>query len=134
RAGRHRGRAPGDAGLTAQIGRTLRHVMSACARHPLAVILSAVALAAVSVAVTLTGLRFEPSELHLLPPGEAYVTRYREYSKAFGELDELVIVVRGRDVQQAQAFAAQLAGALRAGPIAFNHLAYRVSLADVDGR
>ena len=119
--------------MIARIGRTLRHVMSACARHPLAVILSAVALAAVSVVVTLTGLRFEPSELHLLPPGEAYVTRYREYSKAFGELDELVIVVRGRDLRQSQTFAARLVAALRAGPIAFNHLAYRMTPADFDG-
>jgi len=115
------------------IGRTLRHVMSGCARHPFAVILIAAALAAVSLVVTLTGLRFETSELHLLPAGEPYVTRYREYSKAFGELDELVIVVRGRDLRQSQAFAARLVAALRAGPIAFNHLAYRVAPADFDG-
>jgi len=94
----------------------------------------ALGLAAASVVVTMTRLTFETSELHLLPPGQAYVSRYREYSKAFGELDELVIVVRGRTRQQSRAFAARLAGELRAGPIAFNHLAYRVALEDVDGR
>src|SRR5690349_12534748 len=120
--------------MTAAVGQALRRVVSVCGRHPIAVILIAIGLAAVSVVVTITGLSFETSELHLLPPGQAYVTRYREYSRAFGELDELVIVVRGRDVQQSQAFAARLVDALRAGPIAFNHLAYRVALADSDGR
>src|SRR5882672_11876038 len=119
--------------MIAPLGPTLRRVVSVCGRHPMAVLAIAISLAAVSVAVTITGLRFEPSELHLLPPGEAYVTRYREYSKAFGELDELVIVVRGRDLGQSQAFAARLVAALRAGPIAFNHLAYRVAPADFDG-
>ncbi len=120
--------------MAAPVGRALRRVVSVCGRHPIAVVLTAIGLAAVSVVVTMTGLSFETSELHLLPPGQAYVTRYREYSKAFGELDELVIVVRGRNVRQSQAFAARLVGALRAGPIAFNHLAYRVALADFDGR
>jgi uncharacterized protein len=120
--------------MTAPVGRALRRVVAVCGRHPIAVVLIAICLAAVSVVVTITRLRFETSELHLLPAGEAYVTRYREYSKAFGELDELVIAVRGRDVQQSRAFAARLVDTLRAGPIAFNHLAYRVALGDVDGR
>ena len=115
------------------VGRALRRVVAVCGRHPIPVLVIGIGVAAVSVVMTITGLRFETSELHLLPPGEAFVTRYREYSKAFGELDELVIVVRGRNVQQSQAFAARLVDALRAGPIAFNHLAYRVALADLDG-
>jgi len=120
--------------VNVSVGRALRRTVRLCGQHPLLVLAMALGLAAASVVVTMTRLTFETSELHLLPPGQAYVSRYREYSKAFGELDELVIVVRGRTRQQSRAFAARLAGELRAGPIAFNHLAYRVALEDVDGR
>ena len=62
------------------------------------------------------------------------MARYRDYSKDFGELDEIVIAVRGQSLPESQAFAARLAADLRAGPIAFNHLAYRVSDEGLDGR
>jgi len=120
--------------VNAFMSRALSCTVRLCARRPLLVLALALGCAAASVLVTMTRLTFEASELHLLPPGQAYVTRYREYSKAFGELDEIVIVVRGRTFQQSRAFAARLAGDLRAGPIAFNHLAYRVALEDFDGR
>src|SRR2546425_13164423 len=115
-------------------GRVLRGLVRLCCRHPGSTVALALAWAILAIPLTFWKLRFEASELHLLPPGQAYVTRYREYSKAFGELDEIVIVVRGWTFQQSRAFAARLAGDLRAGPIAFNHLAYRVALEDFDGR
>src|SRR5439155_26582295 len=86
------------------VGRSLRCTVGFCGQHPLLVLTMALGLAAASVVFTMTRLTFETSELHLLPPGQAYVSRYREYSKAFGELDELVIVVRGRTRQQSRAF------------------------------
>src|SRR5205814_1724730 len=134
RGARQHRQVGGALGVNVSVGRALRRTVRRCGRHPLLVLAMALGLAAASVVVTLTRLTFEASELHLLPPGQAYVSRYREYSKAFGELDELVIVVRGQTPQESRAFAARLAGELRAGPIAFNHLAYRVALEDVDGR
>ncbi|PYM28367.1 MAG: hypothetical protein DMD78_00430 [Candidatus Rokuibacteriota bacterium] len=120
--------------MSVSASRALRRTVVLCRRHPVAVLAIALGLAAISVGLTLTRLTFETSELHLLPPGQGYVTRYREYSKAFGELDELVIVTQGRTWQESRAFAARLAGALHAGPIAFNHLAYRVAPEDFAGR
>jgi hypothetical protein len=115
------------------VSEALRAVVAACVRHGVTIILSALALTASATLVTLRNRRVEASELHVLPAAEAYVARYREHSTTFGELDELVIVVRSRSVQQAQTFATRLVAALRAGPIAFNHLAYRVALDDFDG-
>ena len=94
----------------------------------------AIGLAVVSVWVAWARLSFETSPLHLLPRGQSYVARYRDYSKDFGELDELIIVVRGRSLPESQAFAARLVAELGAGPIAFNHLAYRVSGDSLAGR
>ncbi len=94
----------------------------------------ALVLAILAVPFTLWKLRFETSELHLLPPGQAYVSRYREYSRDFGELDEIIIVVWGQTPEESKAYAASLVRELRAGPVAFNHLAYRATLPDLDGR
>src|SRR3989441_1355086 len=115
-------------------GRVLRGLVRLCCRHPGSTVALALAWAILAIPLTFWKLRFEASELHLLPPGQAYAPRAREYSNAFGELDEIVIVVRAGPSQQSGAFAARLAGDLRAGPIAFNHLAYRVALEDFDGR
>jgi len=116
------------------VGRALRGVVRLSCRYPLLTVVAGIGLAALSVWVTSARLSFETSQLHLLPPGQPYVTRYRDYSKDFGELDEIIIAVRGRTLRESQAFAARLVRELRAGPIAFNHLAYRVALDDFDGR
>ncbi|MBI3635278.1 MAG: MMPL family transporter [Candidatus Rokubacteria bacterium] len=120
--------------MTATFGRLLRAVVAACARHPVATLVVALGLASAGIVITASKLAFETSQLHLLPSGQAYVTRYREYSQQFGELDELVIVVRGRSVDEAKAFAARLVERLRGGTTAFNHLAYRTDLNDLEGR
>jgi len=116
------------------VGRALRAVVRLCCRHPLLTVVAGIGLAVLSVWVTSARLSFETSQLHLLPPGQPYVTRYRDYSKDFGELDEIIIAVRGRTLRESQAFASRLVRELRASPIAFNHLAYRVALDDFGGR
>ncbi|PYM12448.1 MAG: hypothetical protein DMD81_23975 [Candidatus Rokuibacteriota bacterium] len=118
--------------MTMFAGRALRRVVRLCSRYPRLTLALGLVLAALGVYTTSTHLTFETSELHLLPEGPPYVTRYREYSRDFGELDEIVIVVRGRTFMDRNAFAARLVHELRAGPIRFNHLAYRVALGDVD--
>jgi len=115
-------------------GRVLRDLVRLCCGHPGSTVALALALAILAIPLTFWKLRFETSELHLLPPGQAYVSRYREYSRDFGELDEIIIVVRGRTPEESKAYAARLVRELRAGPVAFNRLAYRVTLPDLDGR
>src|SRR5882724_2763959 len=115
-------------------GRVLRGLVRLCCRHPGSTVALALALAILAIPLTFWKLRFETSELHLLPPGQAYVSRYREYTRDFGELDEIVIAVRGPTPGESKAFAARLVGELGAGPIAFNHLAYRASLSALEGR
>jgi hopanoid biosynthesis associated RND transporter like protein HpnN len=115
-------------------GRVLRGLVRLCCRYPVSTVALALALAILAIPVTLWNLRFEASALHLLPPGQAYVSRYREYSRDFGELDEIIIVVRGRTPEESKAYAARLVRELQAGPVAFNHLAYRVTLPDLEGR
>ena len=109
-------------------GRGLRALVRLCGRFPRLTVALGLGLGVAGMLVAVSKLTLETSGLHLLPPGQAYVERYREYSRDFGELDEIVIVVRSPTVEASKAFAARLVDELRAGPIAFNHLAYRATL------
>jgi len=116
------------------VGRALRSLVGSCSRHPRLTIAIGIGLAGVSAWAAWTQLGFETSQLHLLPRAQQYVARYRAYSQDFGELDEIIVAMRGRTLEESKAFAARLAADLRAGPIAFNHLAYRVSGEGLEGR
>ena len=115
-------------------GQVLRATVRCCRQHPRITLLIAVVLTVLAVPVTLTKLSFETSNLHLLPSGQPYVARYREYAQQFGELDEIIIAVRGGTPEASKAFAAQLVAALHAGPTRFTRLAYRLSPESLDGR
>jgi hopanoid biosynthesis associated RND transporter like protein HpnN len=82
-------------------------------------------LAAITIIYAGLTLTFETSMLQLLPNGTPYVARYQDYSKEFGELDPVVVVVEGRTTVESKAYAARLTGLLRQGPIGFHRLAYR---------
>src|SRR5262245_44963660 len=115
-------------------GRALLAVVRSCRQHPAITLFVAVTLAVLAVPVTLTRLTFETSNLHLLPAGQPYVAHYREYAQQFGELDEIIIVVRGRTAEESKAYAARLVASLQAGPTRFDRLVYRLSPESLDTR
>ena len=117
-----------------RVGRALRGVVGLCCRHPLLTVVAAIGLAVLSAWATWARLSFETSQLHLLPHGQPYVTRYRDYSKDFGELDELIVAIRSPSLQDSETFAARLVADLRTGPIAFNHLAYKMAREGMESR
>ena len=105
----------------------------ACARPALTVGL-AVVLAAGSVAYALTTLRFQTSTLRLLPPGQPYVEKYRQYDREFGQLDDLVIVVRAPSLAEATYYASRLARELRDARVPLTRVAYRIDPKQFEGR
>lgn len=86
------------------------------------------------LACSLGALRFETSSLHLLPPDARYVKLYEQYSRNFGELDDIVIVVASDSPRRSVAFAERLVQRLRRGPVRFNRLAYRVDPDEFSGQ
>jgi len=115
-------------------GQALRATVRCCRRYPKSTVLVAVVLTVLAVPVTLRKLSFETSNLHLLPAGQPYVERYREYAQQFGDLDDIIIAIHGQTPDESKAFAARLVASLRAGPTRFTRLAYRVSPESLDGR
>jgi len=102
-----------------------RMVWMSCRRPRLTVALSLL-LAALGLAYTLHALTFETSTRALLPQSAGYVVRYAEYSRDFGELEDIVVVVEAGSFEAARAYGARLAEELRASGIGFNRVAYRV--------
>ncbi|MBI4254924.1 MAG: MMPL family transporter, partial [Candidatus Rokubacteria bacterium] len=120
--------------LARRIGRPLRRLVRlACARPALTVAL-AVLVAAASVGHALTSLRFSTSTLKLLPSGQPYVEKYRQYDREFGELDELAIVVEAPSLPEATLYAQRLVRELRARHVPLVRIAYRIDPKQFEGR
>jgi hopanoid biosynthesis associated RND transporter like protein HpnN len=108
-------------------------VRISCAR-PAVTVAAALVLAAVSVGYTLTTITFQTSTLRLLPPGQPYVEKYREYGREFGELDDLAIVVQAPSLPEATLYARRLVRELRAQRVPLARIAYRIDPKQFEGR
>ncbi len=110
-----------------------RLVRLSCARPGLTVGL-AVVLAVVSVVYTLTTMTFQTSTLALLPPGQPYVEKYKQYAAEFGDLDDLVIVVKAPSLPEATLYAGRLVREFRARRVPLARVAYRIDPKQFEGR
>src|SRR5262249_20633688 len=70
----------------------------------------------------------------VLPQSASYVKGYVEIARNFGELEDFVIVVEARSLEGAKAFAARLVQELRASPVKFHRIAYRIDPKQFEGR
>src|SRR5262245_39807987 len=115
-------------------GRVLRRIVRlSCARPGLTVALS-IALAVVGVAYTLSALTFKTSGRDVLPQNASYVKGYVAIARDFGELEDIVVVIEARSFEGAKAFAARLVSELRASPVKFHRIAYRIDPKQFEGR
>ncbi|HEV8438282.1 MAG TPA: MMPL family transporter [Methylomirabilota bacterium] len=93
-----------------------------------------VALAILGVTYTLLALTFKTSGRDVLPQSASYVKRYVEFAKDFGELEDIVVVIEARSFEGAKAYAARLVQELRASPVKFHRIAYRIDPKQFEGR
>ena len=115
-------------------GRLLRRLVRLSWRRPLLTTLLSLILAFAGVAYTLHALSFKTSARDLLPKDAGYVLRYTQYAREFGELEDIVIVIEARTFEEARDYAARLVQELRASPVKFPRVAYRVDLKRFEGR
>jgi uncharacterized membrane protein YdfJ with MMPL/SSD domain len=115
-------------------GGVLRRMVRMSCRRPRRTVALSLLLAAVGLAYTFHALTFETSTRALLPQSAGYVVRYAEYSRDFGELEDIVVVVEAGSFEAARAYGTRLAEELRASGIAFNRVAYRVDPKQFEGR
>src|SRR5688500_12997463 len=86
----------------------------------------ALAAAAAGVGYAAHSLTLETSKFHLLPLHQRYATLYKDYAEDFGQLEDIVVVVEGPAVETSTAYAARLAGVLRAGTLGTARVSYRI--------
>src|ERR1041385_6157071 len=115
-------------------GRAVGALVALSCRRPSATIAVGVAFALAGAAMSLLFLSVETSKLHLLPTHQRYADVFRQYVADFGALDDVLVVVRGPSVKESAAFAEALARRLRAGPIPFERISYRVEPRAFEGR
>jgi hopanoid biosynthesis associated RND transporter like protein HpnN len=115
-------------------GRLLRRLVRLSCRRPLVTTSLSLLLAVAGVAYTLHTLSFKTSGRDLLPRDAGYVVRYNQYARDFGELEDIVIVIEAPAFEAAKDYAARLVQDLRASPLKFPRVAYRVDPKRFEGR
>src|SRR5262249_7290110 len=115
-------------------GSLLRRLVRTCCARPVVTVVVSLALAALGIAYTLTTLTFKTSGRDVLPQNAPYVKRYVEIARDFGELEDIVVVIEARTFEAAKAYAARLVSELRASPVKFDRIAYRIDPKQFEGR
>src|SRR6266536_1011945 len=120
--------------VISRTGRLLRRLVRvSCARPAVTVALS-LALSVLGIAYTLHALTFKTSGRDVLPQNASYVKRYVQIAENFGELEDIVVVIEARSFEGAKAYAARLVQELRASPVKFHRIAYRIDPKQFEGR
>ncbi len=114
-------------------GHLLRHLVRLSCARPVVTVCLAAFFALAGIGYTLHSLGFKTSGRDVLPQQAAYVKRYVEYAKNFGELDDIVVVVEARSFEGAKAYAARLVQELRASPVKFQRVSYRIDPKQFEG-
>ena len=100
----------------------------AVVRRPLLTLAIATVLAMVSVVYTASNLTFKTSRAALISPQSDYHQRWLRYADAFGESQDIVVVVEGRDTMALKAAIDALGARLEAEPDQFRNVLYRIDL------
>ena len=86
----------------------------------------AFAFAALGAGYAAHSLTLETSKFHLLPLHQRYAVLYKNYAEDFGQLEDIVVVVEGPEIETSTAYAARLAGVLRRGALGTARISYRI--------
>ena len=115
-------------------GRLLRRLVRVSCRRPRVTVNLALILAVAGILVTVHSMGFKTSGRDVLPPNAGYVVKYTEYARDFGELEDIVVVVDAPTFEAAKAYASRLVQELRASPVKFPRLSYRIDPKRFEGR
>src|SRR5262245_26099692 len=115
-------------------GRALQRLVRLSSRHAWLTVILSLVLAAIGIAYTFHALTFTTSGRDVLPQSAGSVRRYVEHAREFGELEDIVVVVEARTFEAAKAYASRLVQELRASPVKFQRVAYRIDPKRFEGR
>jgi len=111
--------------------RTVAHSIITYARSTLVLCLGFAAFAA---NYTVQHLGFISGRNDLIAPDKQYVQLDEQYTKEFAGLDQLVVAVKPRDVQQGKEFVARLAKVLAEDTTHVGEVFYRIDTSSLEGK
>src|SRR2546428_7709143 len=103
-------------------------------RHPWTVLLLCLVAAAWAGFYTVQHLEFIASRNALISSDKRYVQLDDEYGDEFAGIDQLVVVIQPRDVQQGKEFATRLAEILTRDTAHVQEVFYRIDTSSLEGK
>jgi hopanoid biosynthesis associated RND transporter like protein HpnN len=123
---------PGE--QTTRVRRLLVALVTFACRRPVPVLAASLAVAVLSVLAAATCLKYHTSRNDLLSPHKDYQQRWHKYLAEFGDDDDIVAVVKGRDRLRMRQALDVLAEKARQRPELYDRLFYKVDLRDLRSR
>src|ERR1700675_2120427 len=112
----------------------MRRLVRLSCDWPVLTLVLGISLALISVWYAFARLTFATSTSDLLPKGQAYMQRFSEYERLFGEIDDLIIVVEAPSPAEAKVYAGRLVRELRQREVPLKHLTYRIDPKQFEGQ
>ena len=125
--------APADAPPD-PLARAVVGLVGRVARHPRAVLLAGLGLVALSAGLAVTRLEYHTQRNDLLSADKPCQQRWQKYLDAFGDDEDMVVVVEGADRGRMQAALDAVAGRVKARPDLFDRVFHRVDLRGLHDR
>jgi hopanoid biosynthesis associated RND transporter like protein HpnN len=116
------------------IGRLLGRLVGLAAGRPIWTLVLSCLLAAAGAGYALTALTLKTSQRALLPQRQPSIERYAEYTREFGDLDDIAVVVEASSLAEAKDYVSRLASELRARQVPLKRIAYRIDPKQFEGR
>jgi hypothetical protein len=116
------------------VGGLLRRLVGLAAARPIWTLVLSCLLAAAGVVHAFTALTLKTSQRDLLPQRQPSIQRYAEYTREFGDLDDIAVVVEASSPTEAKEYASRLASELRTRRVPLARIAYRIDPRQFEGR
>jgi hopanoid biosynthesis associated RND transporter like protein HpnN len=116
------------------VRRLLLGLVSFVCRYPGWVLLVSLILAGASLWAAATRLQYKTQRNDLVSPQKEHQQRWRDYLAEFGDDDDIVVVVKGRDRASMEKALEALAARVQARPDLFDRLFYKVDLRSLRNR
>ena len=118
---------PGE-GEATLVRRLVTALVAAVCRRPLLVLAASALLCGLSAYAAATRLQYQTQRSDLLSPDKDSQKRWRAYVAEFGDDDDMVVVVQGRDRGKMERALEAVAARVQARPDRFDRLFYKVDL------
>jgi hopanoid biosynthesis associated RND transporter like protein HpnN len=119
---------------TAPVRRLLLALVALACRCPKTVLAVSAVLGALSLLAAATRLQYHTQRSDLLGPDRQSQQRWKQYLAEFGDDDDIVVVVKGRDPVPMRQALESLADKVRTRPDLFDRLFYKVDLRGLRNR